>query len=151
MMAKVQAVVTPEHVLKAYEALGSGDIERIREYWDQGMVWQVPGHSRLAGWYTGLDGFLAFMGEVGRLSGRSFKMTPIAGQVVVTGEYSADLTRNVGNRDNEPEKGMDIEVVHVLRWRDGKVIAGKGAIFGDGTTEYDQFWSRSPVVTPPSH
>jgi hypothetical protein len=40
--------------------------------------------------------------------------------------------------------------VHVLRWRDGKVIAGKGAIFGDGTTEYDQFWSRSPVVTPPS-
>ena len=111
----------------------------------------MPGHNRLSGWYTGLDEFLAFMGEVGQLSGRSFSMTPIAGQVVVTGEYSADLTRNVGNRDNEPDKGMDIEVVHVLRWRDGKVIAGKGAIFGDGTTEYDQFWSRSPVVTPPSH
>ena len=41
---------------------------------------------------------------------------------------------------------MDIEVVHVLRWRDGKVIAGRGAIFGDETTEYDQFWSRAPVV-----
>ena len=46
---------------------------------------------------------------------------------------------------------MDIEVAHVLRWRDGKVIAGKGAIFGDGATEYDQFWSRSPAVTPPTH
>ncbi len=46
---------------------------------------------------------------------------------------------------------MDIEVAHVLRWRHGKVIAGKGAIFGDGTEEYDQFWSNSPAVTPPTH
>ena len=150
-MAKVQAVVTPEHVIKAYDALATGNIDRVREYWDQDMVWQVPGHNRLSGWYTGLDKFLAFMGEVGRLSGNSFRMSPIAGQVIVTGEYSADLTRNVGQREKEPDKGMDIEVVHVLRWRNGKVIAGKGAIFGDGTTEYDQFWSRSPVVTPPSH
>ena len=150
-MAQVQAVVTPDHVLKAYEALGSGDMERIKQYWDQNMVWQVPGHNRLSSWYHGLDGFLSFMGEVGQLSDHSFKMQPIAGQVIVTGEYSADLTRNRGNRANQAEKTMDIDVVHVLRWRDGKVIAGKGAIFGDGTTEYDQFWSNSPVVTPPSH
>lgn len=150
-MAQVQAVITPEHVLKAYGALASGDIEQIAQYWDADMVWQVPGHNRLSGWYHGRDAFLAFMGRVGELSGRSFHMDSIAGQVVVSGEYSADLTRNRGNRANEPEKTMDIEVVHVLRWRNGKVIAGKGAIFGDGTTEYDQFWSRSPVVTPPSH
>ena len=150
-MSQVQAVITPEHVLKAYEALASGDAERVKQYWDQDMVWQVPGHNRLSSWHYGLDGFLAFMGEVGRLSGNSFKMEPIAGQVIVTGEYSADLTRNRGNRLDEPEKKMDIEVVHVLRWRNGKVVAGKGAIFGDGATEYDQFWSRSPVVTPPTH
>ena len=150
-MSTVQAVVTSEHVLKAYGALASGDAERIKEYWDEDMVWQVPGHNRLSGWYHGLNAFLAFMGEVGRLSGNSFNMQPIAGQVVVTGEYSADLTRNMGHRADQPEKAMDIEVVHVLRWRNGKVIAGKGAVFGDGTTEYDQFWSRSPVVTPPSH
>ena len=150
-MAKVQAVITPEHVLKAYAALASGDFARIQEYWDQDMVWQVPGHNRLSGWYYGLDEFLGFMGRVGDLSGHSFKMDPIAGQVVVTGEYSADLTRNRGTRAEEPDKGMDIEVVHVLRWRNQKVVAGKGAIFGDGSTEYDQFWSRSPVVTPPTH
>ena len=150
-MAQVQAVITPDHVLKAYEALGTGDVERIKQYWDQEMVWQVPGHNRLSGWYHGLDAFLAFMGQVGQLSGRSFNMQPIAGQVIVTGEYSADLTRNQGHRAEQSDKVMDIEVVHVLRWKNGKVIAGKGAIFGDGATEYDQFWSRSPVVTPPSH
>jgi ketosteroid isomerase-like protein len=150
-MPKTKAVVTPEHVLKAYGALASGDIEQVEQYWDKDMVWQVPGHNRLSGWYQGRDEFLAFMGQVGRLSNNSFQMDPIAGQVVVTGEYSADLTRNRGHRDGLTDKTMDIEVVHVLRWRDGKVIAGKGAIFGDGATEYDQFWSRSPVVTPPTH
>lgn len=150
-MPQVNTTVTPEHVAAAYAALASGDREQIRQYWDEEMVWQVPGHNRLSGWYYGLDEFLAFMGEVGELSERSFRMDPVAGQVLVTGEYSADLTRNRGHRAGEPDKMMDIEVVHVLRWRDGKVVAGKGAIFGDGTSEYDQFWSRSPKVTPPTH
>ena len=150
-MATVKAVITPEHVKEAYAALSSGDIERIKQFWAEEMVWQVPGHNRLSGWYFGRDEFLAFMGNVGQLSGNSFHMENIAGQVIVTGEYSADITRNQGNRANQTEKMMDIEVVHVLRWKDGKVIAGKGAIFGDGATEYDQFWSSSPMVTPPTH
>jgi uncharacterized protein len=150
-MPKVNASITPEHVLAAYGALSTGDINKIKEYWAEDMVWQVPGHNPLSGWYTGLNEFLGFMGRVGELSDHSFRMDPIAGQVIVTGDYSADLTRNRGHRAGHEDKAMDIEVVHVLRWRDGKVIAGKGGIFGDGTTEYDQFWGRSPAVTPPTH
>jgi pSer/pThr/pTyr-binding forkhead associated (FHA) protein/ketosteroid isomerase-like protein len=146
----IQAAVTPEHVQEAYGALASGDINRIRMYWADEMVWQVPGHNQLSGWYTGLDEFLAFMGNVGEMSDHSFNMQPIAGKVLVTGDYSVDLTRNRGYRRGQPQKTMDIEVAHVLRWRHGKVIAGKGAIFGDGTEEYDQFWSNSPAVTPSS-
>lgn len=147
----IEAAITPEHVGEAYAALASGDIERIKLYWAEDMVWQVPGHNELSGWYYNRSEFLAFMGKVGEMSDRSFRMDLIAGKVLVTGDYSVDLTRNRGHRKGEPEKTMDIEVAHVLRWKDGKVVAGKGAIFGDGTTEYDQFWSRSPVVTPPSH
>lgn len=145
------ADVTPELVGKAYTALASGNRAEVEKYWDKDMNWLVPGHNRLSGWYHGLDAFLAFMGEVGRLSANSFHMTPIA--VMTTGEYSADVTRNVGYRKGHEQKGLmpasgtlpytklDIDVVHVLRWRDGKVIEGKGAIFGDGTDQYDQFWS----------
>jgi hypothetical protein len=78
-------------------------------------------------------------------------MQPIAGQVLVTGDYSVDLTRNRGYRTGLHSKTMDIEVAHVLRWRHGKIIAGKGAIFGDGAEEYDQFWSTSPAMTPSTH
>ena len=147
----IEAAITPEHVGEAYAALSSGDMDRIHQYWAADMVWQVPGHNELSGWYYNRDEFLAFMGKVGDLSDHSFRMDMIAGRVLVTGDYSVDLTRNRGYRKGAEDKTMDIEVAHVLRWRDGKVIAGKGAIFGDGTTEYDQFWSRSPVVTPPTH
>lgn len=147
----IEASITPEHVQEAYASLASGDINKIRQYWAQEMVWQVPGHNELSGWYYSLDEFLAFMGNVGEMSDHSFNMQLVAGKVLVTGDYSVDLTRNRGHRTGQPDKTMDIEVAHVLRWQDGKVIAGKGAIFGDGTTEYDQFWSNSPVVTPPSH
>jgi ketosteroid isomerase-like protein len=140
------APVTPELVGKAYEALMTGDTDRIKEYWAEDMVWLVPGHNPLSGWYHSLDAFLGFMGQVGALSNNSFNMESIA--VTVTGEYSADVTRNIGYRAgfnegnaSKPYTKLDIDVVHVLRWRNGKVIEGRGAIFGDGTNEYDQFWS----------
>ncbi len=158
-MVQTEAKVTPELVSKAYEALASGDRERVRQYWADDMVWLVPGHNPLSGWYYGLDAFLGFMGQVGSLSGNSFRMDAVA--VATDGEYSADVTRNVGyragfeGRGEVPYTKLDINVVHVLRWRDGKVIEGKGAIFGDGTTQYDQFWSpvgkmRGAAGTPTS-
>ena len=137
------ADITIDRVKSAYKTLGSGDRNLISELWADDMVWQVPGHNHLSGWYHGLDEFLGFMGNVGALSGGSFNMETIS--VIVEADWSADITRNRGKRADS-DKALDIEVVHVLRWRDGKVIAGKGAIFGDGTTEYDQFWSRAPVV-----
>jgi ketosteroid isomerase-like protein len=137
------AELTPDRVTSAYKALATGDRNLIAEFWAENMVWQVPGHNHLSGWYHSLDEFLGFMGQVGALSGGSFNMETIS--TLVEGEWSADITRNRGKRADS-DKAMDIEVVHVLRWQDGKVVAGRGAIFGDGTTEYDQFWSRAAVV-----
>ena len=137
------ADITADRVKSVYKALATGDRNLIASFWAEEMVWQVPGHNHLSGWYHGLDEFLGFMGQVGALSGGSFNMETIS--VIVEADWSADITRNQGKRADS-EKKLDIEVVHVLRWTDGKVVAGKGAIFGDGTTEYDQFWSRAPVV-----
>src|SRR5262249_46388455 len=129
------AEVTPDLVRAAYEALASGDMERISEYWAEDMVWLVPGHNPLSGLYEGRDAFLGFMGNVGQLSANSFNMESIA--VMTGGDYSADVTHNVGYRagfegsGEKPYTKLDIDVVHVLRWRDGKVIEGRGAIFGD--------------------
>ncbi|RKH59290.1 nuclear transport factor 2 family protein [Corallococcus llansteffanensis] len=131
--------VTPELVANAYAALMSGDRNEIGKYWAEDMRWYVPGHNMLSGWKTGLNAFLGFMRQVGELSGNSFRMDNIC--TTTSDEYSADVTRNRGQCASIPAKQLDITAVHVLRWRDGKVIEGRGAIMGDGTAQYDQFWS----------
>ena len=133
------AHVTEELVRNAYQALATGNKAEISKYWAENMVWLVPGHNPLSGWYHGLDAFIAFMQRVGELSGGSFKMEVIT--VMVNDHYSTDVTNNQGTRAGNPDLKLNIDVGHVLRWYDGKVIAGKGGIFGDGTTQYDQFWS----------
>jgi len=130
--------VTAEHVNNAYKALSTGDRDLCAEFWSEDMVWQVPGHNQLSGWKYGLDEFLAFMKKVGALSGGSFHMTPIT--IMVNEEYSCDVTNNQGTSAGDANKKLNIDVAHVLRWRDGKVIAGRGGIFGDGTAQYDEFW-----------
>jgi hypothetical protein len=131
--------VTPELVQKAYEALGTLDDKVMSQYWDENMVWLVPGHNPLSGWYHGRTAFINFMKRVGELSGGSFHMSTIA--VMTNDDYSTDVTNNQGNRAGAPDVKLNIDVAHVLRWRNGKVVAGKGGIFGDGTDQYDHFWS----------
>jgi ketosteroid isomerase-like protein len=125
--------------MAAYGAMANPDKDSWAQYWAEDMVWLVPGHNQLSGWKYGLDGFMQFMARVGELSGGSFHMKVIT--VMCNDEYSCDVTNNQGTRAGDPSKVLNIDVAHVLRWRDGKVIAGKGGIFGDGTAMYDWFWS----------
>ncbi|MER2533098.1 MAG: nuclear transport factor 2 family protein [Candidatus Competibacter sp.] len=133
------AMITPEQVAAAYAALATGQREQIAQLWAEDMRWLVPGHNPLSGWKDNLDEFIAFMGTVGRLSDNSFRMDSIA--VMAADNFSADVTRNTGNRAGQPDRRLDIDVIHWLTWRDGKVIEGRGAIFGDGTAQYDEFWA----------
>ena len=131
--------LTEDRVRQAYEVLASGDRQRIAEYWAEDMSWLVPGHNQISGLKRGLDEFLAFMDKVGFLSDNSFQMSWEG--VVITGDTSADIRHNTGHRAGDEAKRLDIDVVHVLRWREGKVVEGRGAIFGDGTAQFDEFWS----------
>ena len=140
------AAVTRQQVEAAYQALATGDRAQVAKYWAEDMRWCVPGNHQLAGWWEGLDGFFSFMEQVGKLSGGSFVMTRSA--ILLSDTMSADVSYNVGTRvgaaagTTSPYDRLEIDVVHLLRWRDGKVVEGRGAIFADGTTQFNQFWSQ---------
>lgn len=133
------AIITAEQVAAAYAALATGQRDQIAQVWAEDLRWLVPGHNQLSGWKNNLDEFIQFMGTVGRLSDNSFRMDSIA--VMAADNFSADVTRNTGYRAGQPDRRLDIDVIHWLTWRDGKVIEGRGAIFGDGTAQYDEFWT----------
>ncbi len=132
------AIITAEQVAAAYAALATGQRDQIAQLWAEDLRWLVPGHNQLSGWKNNLDEFIAFMGAVGQMSDNSFRMDSIA--VMAADNFSADVTRNTGYRAGQPDRRLDIDVIHWLTWWDGKVIEGRGAIFGDGTAQYDEFW-----------
>lgn len=133
------AKITVEQVAAAYAALATGDRDRMLELWHEDMRWLVPGHNPLSGWKNNLDEFMQFMADVGRLSDNSFRMDTVI--VNLADDSSADVTRNTGYRAADPDRRLDIDVIHWMRWRDGRVFEARGAIFGDGTAQYDAFWS----------
>lgn len=133
------ALITAEQVAAAYAALATGDRDRMLEMWHEDMHWLVPGHNPLSGWKNNVDEFLEFMATVGRLSDNSFRMDTVV--VNLADDSSADVTRNTGHRAGDLDRQLDIDVIHWMRWREGKVVEARGAIFGDGTAQYDAFWS----------
>ena len=139
LMMTTTTSVTPDLVRRAYAALLSGEVDAISHYWAPELRWLVPGHNPLSGWKNGRDAFLDFMRRVGDLSGGSFNMDWI--DICVSGRRSADITHNTGSRAAADGRRLDIDVVHVLEWQDGKVVEARAAIFGDGTRQYDDFWS----------
>ncbi len=137
LMTTMTDSVTPDLVRRAYDALLSADPDAISRYWAPELRWLVPGHNQLSGWKDGRDAFLDFMRRVADLSGGSFNMVWV--DICVSGSRSADITHNTGSRPDG--RHLDIDVVHVLEWHDGKVVEARAAIFGDGTRQYDEFWS----------
>lgn len=133
------ALITAEQVAAAYAALATGQCDQIARHFAEDLRWLAPGHNQVSGWKNNLDEFIEFMAMVGRLSDNSFRMDRAA--VMTADNFSADVTRNTGYRAGEPNRRLDIDVIHWLTWRDGKVIEGRGAIFGDGTAQYDAFWA----------
>lgn len=129
--------LTEERVVAAYDALGTGDRATIEQYWDNEVTWLTAGDSRVSGEYAGLDRFLDFMGIMGDVTGMTLRMERLG--VLVNGDTAVVLTHNTADRAGDPSRKLDIEEVHVLRWRDGKVVNGEGAMFGNGTSEFGRF------------
>ncbi|MEU0600955.1 nuclear transport factor 2 family protein [Streptomyces sp. NPDC006393] len=136
-MDRNTGALTRERVEAAYGALGSGDRTAIEEYWDPRVTWQAAGRSRVSRTYTGLDEFIGFLTTMGELSGGSLAMEFVS--VLVGDDTAVAVTHNTASRAGDPGRRMDIEEVHVLRWRDGRIVSGRGAMLGAGTAEFEAF------------
>lgn len=132
-------MITLEQVNAANAALLTGQRDRILEYWSPELRWLVPGQNPLSGWKSNLEEFLNFMETMGRLSDNSLHMDSIA--VMTADNLAANMWHTSARRVGEPPRVLEIDMIYFLRWRDGKIIEGQAAIFGDGTTQFDAFWS----------
>ncbi|WP_405877965.1 nuclear transport factor 2 family protein [Streptomyces sp. NBC_01136] len=137
LMAKKSDALTVERVEAAYGALGTGDRVAIEEFWDPELTWQAAGCSRVSRTYRGLDEFIGFLTTMGELSGGSLAMDFVS--ILVGDATAVALTHNTATRADDPARRMDIEEVHFLSWRDGRIVSGRGAMLGGGTAEFEEF------------
>jgi ketosteroid isomerase-like protein len=139
--------LTVKRVMAAYEALGSDDRDHMVEYWSPDLRFEIPGGHAYAGWYEGLDAFLGFGATIGRLSGGTYTSKNVTVLVNADEGYSVDINVNKAMRANategstSPYDRLDIESLHLLRWRDGRVVEGRWVLIGDGLSTSALWWS----------
>ncbi|MGW2724636.1 nuclear transport factor 2 family protein [Streptomyces sp. NPDC001492] len=139
--------LTVERVREAFGALASGDRQAMLEYWDEDVTFEIPGNHAHAGRHEGLDSFLGFLKTVGELSGGTYTAENVTIMVNAEDGYSVDVNTNRALRAGAPADStspydlLDVTALHFLRWRDGRIVEGRGVILGDGGSTSALWWS----------
>ncbi len=119
---------------KAYEAFSKGDMATLSEVFADDIVFHVPGKSILGNSYQGKDATFAYFGKLMELTNGNFKVESL--NVFASDDQVAMLDRIVAERNG---KTLDIELVLVLKVRNGQFVAGWDH-FSD-LAAWDEFWA----------
>lgn len=115
-----------------YDAFGKGDVATVLGQATDDITFHVPGHSLVAGDYSGEDEVLGFFGKLMGLSGGTFSIEVL--DILANDEHGVTLTMERGKRDG---KALENRAVHVWDIRDGKCAQFRG--YNEGA--WDEFWS----------
>ncbi len=111
-----------------------GDLDALRDFYAEDVVWHVGGRNHLSGDYSGRDELFTYFEEVRRLTGGTLRLHPES--IVSSDRYTAMFTRVTAQRD---EKSLDTVLAQILRngpdgqWNEYWAVA-------DEQDEVDAFW-----------
>jgi ketosteroid isomerase-like protein len=101
---------------RGYDAFNSGDMDTVRELFDENIIWHVSGRDRFAGDKKGLDNTMAFFLELVQASGGTFKLD--VHDIVANDEHAIALVNSHIEVDGKAYEDRGAHVVHI---KDGKV------------------------------
>jgi uncharacterized protein len=122
-------------VRDSFEALGRSDTEALRDrYFAEDIRWHYPGRGPLAGDYEGLAQVIGLRGRLAELSGGTHRIE--LHDVIGNDEHVVALQTTRAERAG---KQLEVNIVHVIHVRDGKV----GEVWGHHGDLHasDEFWS----------
>ena len=99
-----------------YTAYGTGDLENLRPFFADDIVWRIPGQHPLVGDKQGADEVIAFFGQLGE---SSFGAEPIAFALDTETGWVIDLHRGFSTTGEEPQ--LDITWALAFRVEDGQI------------------------------
>jgi ketosteroid isomerase-like protein len=115
------AQVTAEHpnatlFRRGYEAFNNGDMDGVRETFDENIVWHNGGRSRFSRDTHGIEQTLAFFLELTQASGGTFHLD--VHDVIANDEHAIALVTSHLEVDGTKYDDLGSHVVHL---KDGKV------------------------------
>jgi ketosteroid isomerase-like protein len=122
-------------VRAGYKAFQEGDMDGVFEFFDEGILFHVPGNNPIAGDYKGRDEVLGFFGKLIQETGGTFKLE--VHDILANDEHGVGLCVNSGER-NGKKLSQNIAQVFNLN-AEGKVVEFWG--YPEDAAEVDEFWS----------
>jgi uncharacterized protein len=102
-------------VRRAFDAFAKGDVDTLRELFEQDAVWHAPGRNPLAGDHRGVDAILGYFARTMEVTGGTFRAE--LHDVVANDEHAVALYVGRGQRE---EKSYENKLVLVSHVRNGK-------------------------------
>jgi ketosteroid isomerase-like protein len=121
-------------VRRGYELFNSGNPEELRQILAEDVVWHAGGRGRLGGDKRGRDATFAYFGQLGELTGGTFRGE--LHDVVANEEHVVALHVNTAQRDG---KSLNLKEALVFHMRDGKIVEA-WEHFEDSQT-WDEFFA----------
>ncbi len=92
------------------QRFAEGDLDHLRDFYAEDVVWHVGGRHRLSGDYEGRDALFSYFDEVRQLTNGTLKLEPES--IVASDRYTAMFTRVTAQRE---EKSLDVTLAQILR------------------------------------
>src|SRR5262245_53142457 len=117
------------------DTFATGDLEALRRYFADDVVWHVGGNHALSGDYVGTDAVIGYFEQARTLSDGSLRLEPVS---IIANDHRLAIVLHVwGGRAG---RSLDIEMVEAFSVRpDGTW----GEFWGmpDDQARVDEFWS----------
>ncbi len=97
---------------KASDAFSRGDMDAVRGFWSDDVVYHFSGSSVLAGDHKGKDGVLAFFGKVAELTAGTFRIVGVHA-VLANDDHVVALLHLTASRQGRELSWNDVNVYHV--------------------------------------
>ena len=124
-----------ERVRRGYEAFKTGDLQALRELFDESVVWHVPGNSALAGDYKGIEEVFGFFGRILEETQGTLKQE--VHDVLANDDHAVALLTVNAERNGKRLEWRDAHISHVSP--QGKVT--EFWVFSEDNAAVDAFWS----------
>ena len=119
---------------RGFDAFAKGDVDTLRELFDQDAVWHVPGRNQLSGDHRGIDTILGLFAKIAELSGGTFRID--LHDVVANDEHAVGIYVSRGEREGRTLEDRNVLVSHI---RNSKIA--EAWLLNDDQYAADEFFS----------